>query len=246
MSTGGGNEAEARRGTEAWEATMLAALKRGDERAASALHDALFPGLLMVAARTGVPVEEREELVADTLRRVLMALGREGSVTPASLMAYAMRAMRNLRREQASSHASRERLALAVREEIAVHGGHAGRSDDTEPMAASRHSRALGALAKALESEATAEELQLLSWLTDMVPQRDVARWLGITHGTARVRIHRVRMRLRAVAGRIAQSMSPADQRELERFFRRAGFHPPSTPTRRAARGRSATDAETS
>lgn len=223
---------------------MLAGLKRGDERAASALYDGLFPGLLMVAARTGVPVEEREELVADTLRRVLMALAREGSVTPASLMAYAMRAMRNLRHEQASSSATRERLVQAVREDIAVQGDR--QTDDAGAVGASRHSRALGALARALESEATAEELQLLSWLTDMVPQRDIARWLGITHGAARVRIHRVRTRLRALAGRVAESMSPADQRELERFFRRAGLRPPSTPTRRAARGRSATDAEPS
>jgi DNA-directed RNA polymerase specialized sigma24 family protein len=235
---------EARRGSGAWEASMLAALKRGEERAATALYDGLFPGLLTVAARTGVPYAERDELVADTLRRVLTALAREGSVTPASLMAYAMRAMRNLRREQASSRESRERLVQAVREEVVVQGVPA--NDDVESAVPSRHSHALGALARALEAHATTEELQVLSWLADMAPQRDIARWLGITHGAARVRIHRVRTRLRGLAGRIAQSMSPADQRELERFFRRAGIRPPSTPTRRATRGRSATDAETS
>ena len=110
----------------------------------------------------------------------------------------------------------------------------------------SRHTRVLGSLADALQDAITADEVQLAAWLAEMVPQREVAGWLGITHAAARQRIVRLRTRLRRLAGSIAATMTPADQRELDRFFRRAGVFPPSTPTRRAPRGRSATDAETS
>jgi hypothetical protein len=215
------------------------------------VYDRLQPMLMREASRLGVPHGERRTLIADTLRGLLLALARRGATRPDSLIAYATVALRHARSGEASRRARLARLEWELRQDVVVHGKDVVQPVEPEVASAPadppwRHTRVLGSLADALQASLTVEEVQLAAWLAEMVPQRDVATWLGITHAAARQRITRLRTRLRRLAGSIAATMSPADQRELDRFFRRAGVFPPSTLTRRASRGRSATDAETS
>ena len=54
------------------------------------------------------------------------------------------------------------------------------------------------------------------------VPLREIADQLGITYGTARVRLHRLRERFRKLAIEHLHSLRSDERAELERFFRRA------------------------
>lgn len=249
--------------TSAQEAALTAAVRRGDERAMTALYEHYTPILRREAARLGVPASDRGDLVSDTLRGVVLTLVRAGSTVPQSLTGYAIIALRNAHgngRRQAQRIAALER---AIRQELlsqspvedpvdVADDPAATRPLDTPDVACepepvqTRYSRVLAALTAALGARLSTEEWQLLAWLADYVPQRDMARWLGISHGAVRVRVHRLRERLREVAQSFGSTLPLLEQRELERFFRRAGVSLPSTPTRRASRGRSASDAETS
>lgn len=261
-------------------AALVAAVQRGDERAAARLYEQCTPILRREAARLGVDGAERAELVADALRGVVLALLREGSTAPRSLLGYAIVALRHAlqnRERQARRIAALER---ALRQEQLMHAATEQPADSFVEQAptlsvvpapqassdaaivreafvapsppdtdrsetSSRRAHVLGALTERIRARVSAEEWQLLTWLGDYAPQRDIGRWLGISHGAVRVRVHRLRERLRACAREFGDTLPPDERRELDRFFRRAGVFPPSTPTRRAVRGRSATDAET-
>lgn len=265
----------ARAWTPAQEAALVAAVQRGEERAMMVLYERYTPILRREAARLGVASSARGELVADALRGVVLALVRPGSTAPQSLAGYAIIALRHARqsgerqarriealeralRQDALAQATAEHPPDALTEPVvdpSVRAHTAGSPGDMEALAtpdpvslppSTRYARVLAALTAAISARITAEEWQLLVWLADYVPQRDIGRWLGVSHGAVRVRVHRLRERLRAVAREFAKTLPLAEQRELDRFFRRAGMSLPSTPTRRASRGRSASDAETS
>ena len=249
--------------TSAQEAALTAAVQRGDERAMTALYERYTPILRREAARLGVQACDRGDLVSDTLRGVVLTLVRADSTTPQSLTGYAIIALRNAHgngRRQSQRIAALERALRqdllsqsTVEEPVEVTDDPPNvRSPDTpdvpcEPAGVqTRYSRVLAALTAAISARLSPDEWQLLAWLADYVPQRDMARWLGVSHGAVRVRVHRLRERLREVARGFASALPVLEQRELERFFRRAGMSLPSTPTRRVPRGRSASDAETS
>ena len=54
------------------------------------------------------------------------------------------------------------------------------------------------------------------------VPLREIASQLGITHGAARVRLHRLRERFRKLAIEHVRALRGEERTELERFLRRA------------------------
>ena len=235
------------------EAELVAGVQRGDERAMTLLCSQYTPILRREAARLGARGLERDELVADALRGVVQSLTRPGSASPRSLTPYVLVTLRNAWRRAlraARRQAARER---ALYQELLTRPAGADASDALDDArsasadgGASGYARALGTLADVLRAELTDDERQILTWLSDYVPQREIADWLGMSHGALRTRVHRLRERLRSVGRRHAETLAPAEQRELERFFRRTGTMPPATQTRRATRGRSATDAETS
>ena len=85
-------------------------------------------------------------------------------------------------------------------------------------------SPAIERLALELERGLSADERQILGWLSQRVPQRQIAEWLGVTHGAARVRVARLRARLAAAAIRYAHRTDAADRTELDWFFGRLGL----------------------
>jgi DNA-binding CsgD family transcriptional regulator len=96
-----------------------------------------------------------------------------------------------------------------------------------------RLSRALQGLTDALDGVLTDEERQMLAWLGERVPQREIAAWLGIAHGTARQRVSRLRARLHRVAtDYVATVRDQAERLELTRFLRRASGVGATLPTR--------------
>jgi DNA-directed RNA polymerase specialized sigma24 family protein len=218
--------------------------------------------LRRAAARLGVDASERRGLAEDALADVLRAIVQPGAVAPRSLLAYSIGALRHAHLAAMRRERRHERIERALHVEQLVQPPittpadaalttPTPTSDDVEGGAADAdvaptgQARVLRLLTREIEARISAEEREILKWLADYVPQRDMARWLGTTYGAMRVRVHRLRERLRRLAVELAPSLAAEERRELDRFFRRTGVIPSTTPTRRASRGRSATDAET-
>lgn len=202
------------------EAELVRLLQAREERAAVELYERLRPPLRLVARRLKVEPAIREEVIADVLRAICVALGQPGREVPASLAAYAARALgRRVRLVEKRLRASPARLeeALHVRAERAP--------STTDDDAATRPGR-LGELADALAAALTPDERQLLGWLADHVPQREIARWRGVSYVGMRGRILRLRERARKIAWRWVEGQPPDERTRLTRILRIASGAP--------------------
>jgi len=72
-----------------------------------------------------------------------------------------------------------------------------------------------------LDAALTAEERQMLIWVSNAVPMREIAQWLGIGYSAAKVRLSRLRSRLRERALRHVNECAGAEREELVGFLRR-------------------------
>jgi DNA-binding CsgD family transcriptional regulator len=79
-------------------------------------------------------------------------------------------------------------------------------------------------LSRVVDAGITAEERQLLRWVSASIPQRLIAEWLGVTHNAVRVRVLRLRDRLMDIALRADGPWSPGEREALYDFFRRSGL----------------------
>jgi hypothetical protein len=95
-------------------------------------------------------------------------------------------------------------------------------------------------MAAAIAESLTADERQVLAWLAEHVPQREIAAWCGVTYGAMRVRVTRLREKARAVARRWIATCPPDERASLTRLLEHAARPPlpPRAPTRgRTRRG---------
>jgi DNA-binding CsgD family transcriptional regulator len=83
----------------------------------------------------------------------------------------------------------------------------------------------VAAAAAALAARLTDAERQLLVWVAEEVPRRQIAEWLGENYEAVRKRVQRLARRLQGEARRHAAALPAAERHEFERFLRRAG-HP--------------------
>jgi predicted ArsR family transcriptional regulator len=72
-----------------------------------------------------------------------------------------------------------------------------------------------------LDEGLSREERLLLAWVSEHVPQSEIARWLGVSHAAARKQLERLRKRLAITAREYCHSISGREHDELEHFFRR-------------------------
>jgi DNA-binding CsgD family transcriptional regulator len=107
----------------------------------------------------------------------------------------------------------------------AADGGPAGWDDPAAASAEDGSGGALAGAAAALAARLTDAERQLLVWVAEQVPRRQIAEWLGDGYEATRKRIQRLTRRLQAEALRLAAELPAAERHEFERFLRRAG-HP--------------------
>jgi hypothetical protein len=74
-----------------------------------------------------------------------------------------------------------------------------------------------------LSAELSTEELQLLIWVAEQIPRRDIAGWLGISYDAAKKRIARLSFRVRQLAVSSSARLTDAERDYVKRFLRRAG-----------------------
>ncbi len=229
-----------------WRATgnaeLVAAVRRGSFEALREFYARFEPLLARYAARAGVSLESWEEDAHDVLADVVMALISDHNAERTKardnvrdVHSYLQRAFRNrmlsarrraarrdLRDEAAtsSSEATSERMVLETCSESAVQAS--GRGDGTADSDAATLSPAIARLATILGAELSAEERQMLTWVSNAVPMREIVAWLGINYSAGKVRLSRTRSRLRERALRHVSECTGAEREALLAFFRRS------------------------
>jgi DNA-directed RNA polymerase specialized sigma24 family protein len=230
--------ADRRRWRATSDADLVAAVRKGRYDALREFYARFEPLLARYAARAGVSLESWEDDAHNVLCDVvlsLIALDKGGRKRPRDdvrdIHSYIQRAFRNrmldarrsaARREQrdtratSSDAATSERMVLATCSESAV---RASSGEDHDPSALSP---AIARLATVLGAELSSSERQMLTWVGNAVPMRDIATWFEINYSAAKVRLSRTRSRLRVRALRHVNECTGAEREELIDFFRRS------------------------
>ena len=224
------------------EEALVRAMRRGEAAAFHTFVDRFHRVLVAYGRRLRLRDDERNELAYEVLDDVALELVASTTAPPRGLKLYLVAAFRHrflnrwraaLRRSNAvregAEHANEgpddhdERSAAGASQDLL----RASRGPDWEDASLSP---ILERLSTMLDEGLTSEERQLLVAISENVPQREIAEWLGVSHAAARKRLERLRVRLADAAARYAGSLDAEDARELERFFRRCAARPPQRP----------------
>jgi RNA polymerase sigma factor (sigma-70 family) len=234
---------------------LVEALRRDSEPALREFFRRFRPVLLREARMLLVQSAIRAEMVDECLDDVAMRLRLHTTAPPRNLTPYLIRALRlqrlmarrterrrkptNPDEHSADDYrpadlegptARSDRFDSSTRvDEAALSEGtrHASEGVDFErPPASPALLRLAATLAEGLDEE----ERLLFIWLGNWIPQSQIAQWLGISHGAARVRVARLRERLKAAVLRVVSTCTDEDYRQLVAFFRRISIaiRPPS------------------
>lgn len=228
--------AERMRWRETTDAELVAAVRRGSYEALREFYVRFEPLLARYAARAGVRTERWEDDAHDVLGDVVLALlEAEGAArareSVLDIHAYIQRAFRNRfldakraaarherrnARATSSANATGERVMLASCSEGSLRASAGEQHESIEP------SPAVARLASVLDAELSASERQMLTWVSNAVPMREIATWLKIGYSAAKVRLSRARRRLRVRALRHVNECTGDEREELIDFFRRS------------------------
>lgn len=213
------------------ERALLAAIRRGEERAIERFHATYELRLIDIARNLGVPLGERENAVLEFLSVSVESLFAS-RVIPRSLAAYVTASFCNFikdrqraestRRERESDACSDvgesgERVALDSCSEYSARMAAGGAA----PEAASRgvRRRLVGAVLDSL-SDGDRELLRYRAKLS----LRESAELAGLTYGNAKVRMYRIRANALIVARNLVRELPERDRAELAGFLRRSGL----------------------
>jgi RNA polymerase sigma factor (sigma-70 family) len=220
------------------DAELVSEMRHGSYEALREFYARFEPLLARYAARAGVLSDGWEEDAYDVLGAVALSLVERsararGKESVRDIHAYIQRAFRNhfldarratIRREQRDTRATSsegetgERVAIASFSESSLRASGGGTA--AEPIAPSP---AIARLAAMLDAELSPEERQMLTGVSNAVPMREIAKWLGIGYSAAKVRLSRTRSRLRERALRHVHECTGSEREELIDLFRRSG-----------------------
>lgn len=228
-------------------------MRDGDTAAWTEFGDRFRPMLLTAAEKCGVPSGDVDECVTEVLDDLAMRFAVDGEALPRNLTGYLLRTVRfrNRTRQRAAVRRARWiRAAASERQDV----GSAERviasicsadllrsveSPDEREFAepppanavAERCSTPLARPRTAVERwvalltrELTDLEWQLLGWVAEQVPRREMAAWLGAEYEATKRRVTRLVTRVRARALERAGELSPTDRAEVAAWLRRAGI----------------------
>ena len=214
---------------------LLRAMRRGDPEAFRQFVERYHRLLLHYARRASMREGDEDAFVEELLHDVALALVEPGARAPRSLRAYVVGAFRHKflagRRRAARCERAVREAALAASSH--GDGGYAvtcsesairsSRGPDADDAPVGGASTVLERLATWLDGGLSDEERQLLIAVSESVPQREVAAWLGTTHAAVRKRLERLRARLAGAAVQFEGRLTEDEARELRRFLRRSG-----------------------
>lgn len=232
--------ARARYGTTTPDAALVQGVRNGESSAYLEFFRRFAPLLRRDARRYGYRGAEREELVQDWLTDGALRVADYTRPVPQALAPYLVvgfrRRLHRLRQaadhEDACAHAvMTERADPPLPDDAATATAMQPRGRANDTRLANVGGLTAGAtppdthwLANQLLARLSAADRTLLQWLGERAPQRDIAQWLGISHGAARVRATRLRARLRTLATKILDELPADARREYTELLYRAAL----------------------
>jgi hypothetical protein len=223
------------------DAGLIAAMQRRDERAIDEFI-VRYQRLLSDRVRQWrVSLGDTDALIADVLEDIAVLIVNRRINPSRSLAAYVTKSFRARLAHTMRADDSRRAFGRRVAEPApgAADSALAG-SVSQGTLRASRGdadpvpSAALVRLASLLEQGLRDDERQILVWMANYVPQRQICEWLGTSYAAGTQRIWRLRERLRASARRHAATLDPREQSELSHFLRRIDVAAPPGRRRRS------------
>lgn len=226
---------------------LVGRIRRGDPAAYQALVARYAPLLVTYGRRMGLRAGEGRELALDVLADVAaeLASARRGARVDLACLAgerfrerlFADKSERQRRlacARDAQAWVDRERPVGAIPGTCSEGSARAARGADWEP--APSHP-VQDRLAVWLDERMDDAERDLLAWVSEHLPQRRMAEWLGVSHAAARKRLSRLRERLARETDAFLERLPDGERRELERVLgRRAAVRAVAERGRRAAR----------
>jgi hypothetical protein len=213
-------------------------MRRGEPHAWTAFDDGFRPILEAFARQHNIPEWEWPVCITELLADEALRLSRVTTDVPRRLDAYLMRAVRNryLRTKRAASCRDRNHLAASeLRSGECIipttSSEHALRASAGASVLPAGPSLALQRLARELRAGLRDDERAMLDWVSEGIPRRTIAKWLGLEHDVCAKRIWRLCQRLRADATARSRGYDPSERREIDRFLRRARRATTGCPT---------------
>jgi RNA polymerase sigma factor (sigma-70 family) len=160
---------------------------RADESGAfEEFFERFAPVLRNEAARLRIQPALREEAVVECLEETAMSLIRPGATAPDTLAGYLVVSLRRKNLNRLRAEKRREQRDRGLAGELAMPC-----AIESDPGPSELGARLLNLL--------TDDERALVTWMSEQVPLREVARWLGVSHAAARQRVTRLRTKLRRI-----------------------------------------------
>lgn len=224
------------------DARLIRGLRDGDTAAAVEFIRRFLPLLMRRAGELRVPAAERETVVISFLDDIAWRISVR--VTPRSLHTYIVRAFQNeilmsfrrAKREHQLLEAQSSELGdvRIVRETCSDYLIRSVANGAGDPDAADGLSGDIAHLSGAdvpvanalvahLMGDLSTDGQKIFLWLARNVPTREIGESLGITHGTARVRISRLRTRMHMSAISYLGTLSGRPYEALAAYLVRAG-----------------------
>ena len=205
---------------------LMGRMRLGDMEAFREFFARYEPMLNEIAGQQGSGRRQARVLVLEVLDDVAERIRSHRVGRIVSLAGYLANALRNRMLDERRHRLRRQRLELAAASELEGAGQAALLSacsaytvraarpldaieDTRDPMVHAFHRHVLDLLSP--------EEKQLLGWIGERVPQREIAEWIGSTHGATRARVHRLRARVIAEARAYLGRLARAEREHLER-----------------------------
>lgn len=209
---------------------MLAAIRRGEERAIELFHSTYELRLIDIARSLGVPRSERETTVLEFLSVSVESLFGS-QVVPRSLTAYVTASFCNFVRDRQRADATRQQREADACGEIGASGERAAldscseytvrTASGSEPPEVRGTARTR--FIRAITASLSEEDRDLLEYRSKL-PLREAADMVNMKYGNAKVRMFRIRAQVVARAREIARDLPAQDRVELARFLERAGL----------------------
>ena len=181
--------------------------------------------------RSRIPPAEWPVCVQEVIEDALVQLSDPKTRIPERISAYLIRTARNRylvlkRRSQVSAKYAEMSETSGFEPVVRCLLSEATRrasgelNDDDSQLA----TRALARIGIRLRDAMSVEEQELMTWVSNRIPHRLIAEWIGASYAATTKRIWRLERRLKEVAERHRAAAAPDERREIDRFLRRVAL----------------------